>query len=159
MVLSAQHHASARPSEGRRRGVRYIAAALCLTVGVLYLVLLFLVADAEAAEAENTYGAYLFLSIPYLVGGVLLATLDRRSLCAVGAAVQVLVVALFVMFGVGVFGPGVFEYEALSGLHIGVWAAVITAAQIVLLGLLAYLALHPPRSTTTPVSPGAPSGV
>jgi hypothetical protein len=146
-----RHHA-ARPSEGPRRGVRYVAAALCLSVGVLYLVLLFLVADAEAAAGgENTYGAYLFLSVPYLVGGVLLATLDRRSLHVVGAAIQVLVVALFVMFGVGVFGPGVFEYEALSTLHMGLWAAVITGAQIVLFGLLSYLALTTSRSTTTPV--------
>jgi hypothetical protein len=34
----------------------------------------------------------------------------------------------------------VFEYEALSGLHIAVWAAVITGAQIVLLALAGYLA-------------------
>lgn len=152
MVLrEQQHQASNLPSKGRRRSLRYLTAALCLSVGVLYLALLFLVKHAEAAEAENTYGAYLFLSVPYLVGGVLLATLDRRSLYAIGAAVQVLVVALFVMFGIGVFGPGVFEYQALSALHMGLWAALITGAQIVLFGLLSYLALTSTRSTTTPV--------
>jgi hypothetical protein len=50
------------------------------------------------------------------------------------------VLALFVVFGVGVLGPGVFEYEALSGLHMPVWAAVITAAEVVLLASLSYLA-------------------
>jgi hypothetical protein len=50
-----------------------------------------------------------------------------------------------VMFGAGVFGPGqrVFDHDALSGLHMEVWAAVITGAEAVLLGLLSYLALSP----------------
>jgi hypothetical protein len=45
-----------------------------------------------------------------------------------------------VLFGIGVFGPGVFEYEALSALPMELWAAVVTGLQVVLLGLLAYLA-------------------
>ena len=150
MALSERHPAPAYASEGRRRTLRRTTSALCLGVGALYLVLFFLVKDAEATEPENTYGAYLFLSVPYLAGGLLLATRDRRSLWTAGAAIQVLVVALFVMFGVGVFGPGVFEYEALSALRMELWAAVITAAQIALFGLLAYLAVTPSRSTADP---------
>lgn len=123
-----------------RRTARRAAAALSLGVGVLYAVLLFLVADAEAGRSENTYGAYLFLAIPYLVGGVLLARLDRRGLWISTAVLQVVVLVLFVLFAVGGSRPGVFEYEALSGLHIAVWATVITGAQIVLLALAAYLA-------------------
>ena len=62
-----------------------------------------------------------------------------------GAAIQALVIVLFVMFGAGLFGPGqgVFDYGALSGLHMEVWAAVITGAEVVLLGLLSYLAFTP----------------
>jgi hypothetical protein len=49
------------------------------------------------------------------------------------------------MFGAGVLGPGqgVFDYDALSGLHMELWAAVITGAEVVLLGLLWYLAFTP----------------
>ena len=81
---------------------RHVAAALCGIVGVLYLVLLFLVADA-------------------------------------------VVIVLFAMVGAGVFGPGqgVFDYGALSALHMKWWAAVITGSEAVLLGLLSYLALTP----------------
>lgn len=43
MVLNERHAASADPSEVRRRRLRYVTAALCLGVGVLYLVLLFIV--------------------------------------------------------------------------------------------------------------------
>ena len=133
----------------RRARTRYLAAALCGVVGILYLVLLFLVAGAEAGAAENTWGAYLFLAVPYLVGAALLLAVDRRPLWVAGAGVQVLVLVLFVMFGAGAFGPGqgVFDYDALSGLHMEVWAAVLTGAELVVLGLLSYLAFAvSPRS-------------
>jgi hypothetical protein len=112
-------------------------------VAVLYLILLYLVAQAEAvpgATDGSTYGGYLFLAVPYLVGAGLLAAVDRRALWVVGAAVQVVVIALFLMFGVGLFGPGVFEYEALTALPMELWAAGITGAQVILFGLLCYLA-------------------
>ena len=112
---------------------------------MLYLVLLVLVAHAEAGRNENTFGAYLLLSVPYLAGGVLLARLDDRRLYLLGAVVQGGVIVLFVLFGVGVFGPGVFEYEAVGRLHMEVWAAVITGAEVALLGLLAYLAATAPQ--------------
>jgi hypothetical protein len=59
--------------------------------------------------------------------------------------VQIVVIVLFVIFGAGVFGPGqgVFDYDALSGLRMELWAAGITGAEVVLLGLLSYLAFAP----------------
>ena len=63
---------------------------------------------------------------------------------------QVGVIALFVLFAVGVFGPGVFEYEALGRLHMPVWAGVITSAEVVLLALLSYLAVTAPRRLVPP---------
>ncbi len=99
-------------------------------MAVLYLILLYLVAQAEAvpgATDGSTYGGYLFLAVPYLVGAGLLAAVDRRALWVVGAAAQVVDIALFLMFGVGLFGPGVFEYEALSELPMELWAAAIRA--------------------------------
>lgn len=126
----------------RRRGTRLVAAALCGLVAVLYLFLLFLVADAESGASENTYGAYLLLAVLYLVGAGLLIAVDRKALWIAGAAVQIAVLVLFVMFGAGVWGPGqgVFDYAALRGLHMVWWATAITGAEVVLLGLLLFLA-------------------
>lgn len=130
-----------------RISVRYLTAILSTVVGALYLVLLFLVFDAEsrpdAVVTDTTYGAYLFLAVPYLVGAVLTAVTDRLGLWILGAVVQVLVIVLFVLFGVGVF-----EYEALRDLRMELWAAVITVAQVVLLGLLSYLAITRRRCGT-----------
>jgi hypothetical protein len=122
-----------------RYRIRMIAAGLALAVGLLYLVLLFLVRDAETGRPENTWGAYLFLSIAYLAGSWFLARFDERPLHVAGVLVQVVVFVLFLLFAVGGEHPGVFEYEALGGLHMAVWASVITGAQVVLLGLLVFL--------------------
>ena len=145
MMTSVETRLPTPPMSDRRRLTRHLAAALCGIVGVLYLILLFLVADAESGASENTYGAYLLLAVPYLIGAALLLTVDRRALWIAGAAVQVAVIVLFVMFGAGAFGPdqGVFDYDALSGLHMELWAAVTTGAEAVLLGLLSYLAFTP----------------
>lgn len=150
-LLSGELGTFSRPSTHARRSVRYVAAALSAVASVLYVVLTFLVSSEESvpgATDSNTYGGYLFLAIPFLAGAVLLFLADRRALLAVGAAVQVLVIILFVLFGIGVFGPGVFEYEALSALPMELWAAVVTGLQVVLFGLLSYLAVTPvePRS-------------
>lgn len=117
-------------------------------IAVLYLVLMATVRQAEAAadSAESTWGAYLMAACLYLVGAVLLALLDRRLLWVGGALVQVGVLALFVLFGVGLLGPGVFAYEVLADVPLQVWAGVICGAEVLLLGLLAVLALVP---TTT----------
>jgi hypothetical protein len=137
--------------ERRRTTIRYLGAAVSCTVGGLYLVLLFLVQDAESGAAEtaagNTYGAYLYLGLTYLLGAGLLIAVDRRLVWVVGAAAQLTVIVLFVMFGAGAFGPGqgVFDYDALKGLHMQLWAAGITGAEVVLLGLLSYLTFAPPR--------------
>ena len=145
-VVSRERGTLTHPSEAGRRRTRYAAAALSGVIGVLYLVLLYLVADAEADAQENTFGAYLFLAVPYVAGAVLLLLVDRRVLWLVGAGVQVAVVALFVMFGAGAFGPGqgVFDYDALSDLPMEAWAAVVTGGEVVLLGLLLYLAAAVP---------------
>ncbi|MGA8046910.1 MAG: hypothetical protein WCA30_11665 [Dermatophilaceae bacterium] len=122
-----------------RRAVRYVTALLSMAVGALYLILLFLVFKAEsqpdAVVTDTTYGAYLFLAIPYLIGAVLSVASDRRTLWILGAGVQSVVIALFAVFGVGAF-----EYAVLSGLRMELWATVITGAQLALLGLLGYLA-------------------
>ena len=113
---------------------------------MLYLILMLLVARAEAvpgATDSDTYGAYLFLAVAYLAGAVVMTVTDQRQLAGVGVLVQLGVLGLFVVFGAGLLGPGVFEYAALSSLRMPLWAAVITAGQVALVGLLGYLALTP----------------
>lgn len=139
-VPETGHLSRGRRAMDSRTAVRYLTAFLSAAVAVLYLSLLFLVFDAEsrpdAVVTDTTYGAYLFLAVPYLIGAVLAAMTDRRTLWILGAVLQVIVIALFAVFGVGAF-----EYEALSELRMEVWAAVITSAQVALLGLLSYLAI------------------
>ena len=141
-------------SVNTRTKVRYLTAILSAVVGVLYLALLLLVLEAEsrpdAVVTDTTYGAYLFLAVPYVLGAVLAAVTDRPASWVLGALVQVVVIVLFVLFGVGLFGPGVFEYEALEGLRMELWAVLITGTQLILLGLLSYLAVTRPRRGAGP---------
>ena len=145
------------PSTDRRRSVRLFAAALCALLAALYLALTVLVRDAELTGGylvDSTWGGYLFLAVPYVVGAVLLVVADRRLLFVVGAVVQVLVLVAFLVFAVGVLlGPeneGVFVYEALDDLPMEAFAAVTTALEVVLLALLVRLALPHDAATSAP---------
>lgn len=131
-----------------REPLRLAAAGLSIAVAALYLLLFVLVLRIESrpgADAENTFGAYLFLAVPYLAGTALLLRGGRRRLWITGALVQVAVLVLFVLFGVGLFGPGVFEYEALDELPIEAFAIVLTAAQCALLVMLGVLGVSAHR--------------
>jgi hypothetical protein len=141
-------------SDHLHRPIRFTAVALCAVTGVLYLLLFFLVRHAEVGLSENTFGAYLFLAIPYLAGAALMLNFDRRLLYAVGAAVQVVVLVLFAMFGAGLWGPGqgVFDYAALDSLNMAWWAAIISGIEVVLLALFAYLTFAGPRIGDSPES-------
>lgn len=144
MTTASQQPGQASPLDmHHRRTIRITAAALSGFVGLLYLVLMFLVARVQFAPGvtdNRTYAGYLVLAIAYLLGAGILFAVDRRILHILGAGVQVVVIVLFVLFGIGLLGSGVFEQKAISHLPLGLWAAVITAAQISLLALLGYLA-------------------
>lgn len=152
---------SATPSRTRKR-LRLAAATLCGIIAVLYLVLAVLVARAQstpewthAAEGggrtmDSIYGMYIFAAVPFLVGAVLAVRLDRQVVWALGALTQVAMIGGFLWLAVQVIGPRgpegeptVFDYGPLSGLGMAWWATAITAAQVVLLGVLTYLALRP----------------
>jgi len=145
-VSTRASHASAdvhTKSAGTRRTVRTVAAAMSAVVALLYVVLMLLVRNAElepGATDTTTYGGYLALAVAYGIGAVILFALDNRTLHLLGVGVQIAVLLLFIVFGIGLLGEGVFEYEAVSDLPIGLWAAVITGAQVVLLAMLGYLA-------------------
>lgn len=145
-------------SRCRRVVVRSVAAMLSGSIAAMYVILMATVRQAELPrfEGDSTWGAYLLLAVPYLVGAGLLALVDRRILWVTGALIQLAVVVGFALFGIGVMGPdfeglfgsGAFGYEALVNVPIEVWAGVITGAQLGLLGLLGYLALKPVPAAT-----------
>ncbi|MDV3222397.1 hypothetical protein [Intrasporangium sp.] len=126
-----------------RRTVRYVAAAMSAVVAILYVVLMLLVRNAElepGAADTTTYSGYLALAVAYGIGAVILVAVDNRTLHLLGIGVQVVVLLLFIVFGIGLLGEGAFENEAISDLPLGLWAALITAAQVALLAMLGYLA-------------------
>ena len=131
MAMTLHTSTFAHPAAPLRRALRYVSAALCAVAAVLYLILFFTVrADEMASGVETTYGAYLFLFVPYAVGVVLLARADQRLLWGVGAVIQLAVVGLYLAYGTA---------AELSM----AWGAVLTGLQVALLALLGYLALTP----------------
>jgi len=145
MNVTAEHRSSdLQPqSDGSRRTVRYVAAGMSAAVALLYVVLMLMVRNAEmepGATGSTTYGGYVGLAVAYAIGAVILFVVDSRMLHLLGAGVQIIALLLFVGFGVGLLGEGALENETISHLPLGLWAAVITGAQVVLLAMLGYLA-------------------
>jgi len=142
MAMTLQTSTFAHPAAPLRRTLRYVSAAICAVAAVLYLILFFTVrADEMASGVETTYGAYLFLFVPYAVGAVLLAVVDLRLLWAIGAVIQLAVVGLYLMFGTA------------ADLSMA-WGAVLTGLQVALFALLAYLALTPTPAANAHPGPG-----
>ena len=119
--------------------LRLLAQLLSAALAAAYLVLFLLVRDAERAEPENTFGAYVFLFLAYAACAVALTVWRGPVVALAAAALQVAVLVLFVVFGMGLLGPGVFAYDVVRPLHMPVWAAGITTAEVVLLAVLVRL--------------------
>jgi len=114
----------------RRQIVRYLAAALAGATAVMYFLIGFCVVWViQAACADQIFGT--FAGIAYAFGTILLLTLDRRALWALGAVLQVFVI--FVYFDLA--PQRVPAYE--------VWGILIRVAQVMLLAALADLAIRP----------------
>lgn len=128
----------------RRLRVRRVAAVLSGLVTVTYLWMFFAIRAAEAGLPENTFGAYLQLTVIYTIGTVLLLTVESHWVWGIGAAVQVIVLVLFATFGIAIF-----DYSAVADLPLTLWAGVLTSAELALLGLLGYLAITP-KATAPP---------
>lgn len=122
----------------RRLTVRRAAAVVCGLLTATYTWMFVAVRTAETGASENTFGAYAQLAVVYLVGLMVLLYLDRRWLYAVGLAVQVVVVALFV-----VFGTAIFDYDLVADLPLALWVVVTLLGQALLVGMLGWLALAP----------------
>ena len=142
MAMTLQTSTFKHPAAPLRRTLRYAGAAICAVAAVLYLILFFTVrADEMASGVETTYGAYLFLFVPYAVGALLLALVDLRLLWAVGAVIQVAVVGLYAAFGTAA------DFSMA-------WGVVLTGLQVALLALLVYLALTPTSAASQHPGPG-----
>jgi hypothetical protein len=139
MTTTVSSHPLTGSGSLRRRQIRRGAALVSGLLALTYIWMFFAIRATElAAEVETTYGAYLFLTVPYVAGAVLLLLLDLRVLWAAGAVVQVAVVALFVTFGAAVF-----DYPEVADLPLELWVATTLIGQAVLFGLLGFLTLTP----------------
>jgi hypothetical protein len=133
---------SPQSAANSRSRVRYAASMICGGVAAFYLIYFFVVRAREMAvvpHQESMAPVYLMAAILFLIGAVLLATVDRRGLWVVGAGVQVIVVGLYLWNGV----HGVWNDTP--------WAIVISATESALFGLLVFLARGRPSGVGTPV--------
>ena len=122
-----------------RRRVRLFAAGLSGALAVFYLGYFFVVRAREAAatpQTESSAPIFLFASILFMIGAVLLVVVDHWVLWAVGTLVPMLAVGLY----------------AWNGVH-GVWddppaGLVVSAVEAGLFALLILLAVKRPSGET-----------
>jgi uncharacterized protein len=116
-----------------RSSLRRLAAALCAGIaGVYVLIGLEVVQVGEQADGSGDIRVFGFgAAAIFLVGMALLLRTDRRLLWGIGAALQVMIIAMYL--AVSVDREPAFE----------AWGVALRAPQLVLLGLLVYLALRP----------------
>lgn len=140
--MNSHRESRAIVSRGRQEGRVRAALLIALALGIVYFFLFLLVRQAEAGADENTFGAYVFLALIYL--GLVGALVVRAGVVTytIGLIVQIAVLCLFVVFGIGLLGPGVFDYELVSGLGMPWWAAATTAGQVALIVLFSGLLRH-----------------
>lgn len=119
----------------RRRTVRWVAAALAAVLAVLYLVVFF-VQLPHLHETDNPAPVYAALAVVYVIGAVLLVVRDASILQWIGVAVQGVLLALFFWLLSELYAHGdqgfILDMLAL--------AVAINTGQVILAGLLAYLA-------------------
>lgn len=120
----------------RRGAIRVVTVTLAAAVAVLYIVVFF-VQLPHLHEPDNPAPVYLVLALLYAAGAVLVALRDKPVVHWVGAAVQVILVGLFLWLLAGLYAHG----EESFILDMAALAIAITAVQVVLLGLLIHLAM------------------
>lgn len=120
---------------GRRRTVRSLAAAASLVTALLYFGIgagVLVVVDEAATDAPGLFEFGASAGAAFVVGALLLLTLDRRVLWVLGALLQVGVIVMYVAVGQQRTPP--FE----------LWGILIKAFQVGILGALVYLIVRPP---------------
>lgn len=132
--MSTPEPTSASGAVQRRRWtIRRAAAALCGVIAAVYVLIgLEVVTVVEETEEEVDMVVFgLGAASLFLVGAVLLLAVDRRAVWFAGAALQVMVIAMYI--SVGAERTPAFE----------AWGISLRVMQLVLLAALVYLATRP----------------
>jgi hypothetical protein len=131
-MRSADTPRQPRPDQ-RRWAVRRAAAGLCGVIAAVYVLIgLEVVTVVEETEEEVDMVVFgLGAASIFLVGAALLLTVDRRAVWFAGAALQVMVIAMYI--SVGAERTPAFE----------AWGISLRVMQLVLLAALVYLASRP----------------
>jgi hypothetical protein len=79
-----------------RRVMRRTAAGLCGVIAAVYLAIAPGASSMESTEEMSLVGFGVGAASIFLIGAALLLTLDRRPLWAAGAALQLMIVAMYV---------------------------------------------------------------
>jgi len=138
--VTATSNAGIGMASPRRNTIRIVTGVLAAVVAALY-VGVFFVQLPHLHEADNPAPAYVALAVVYATGAVL-TWRDKRVLHWVGAAVQVILLGLFFWILAELYGHG--DESFILDMR---WLAIaITAIQVALLGLLAYLAVSAART-------------
>lgn len=118
-----------------RLSLRRLGALICVGIASVYaLIGLEVVTVATDGDAEIDIAVFGFgAAAIFLLGAALLLTVDRKPLWALGAALQVMVVAMYI----GVSSDRTPSFEA--------WGLGLRVPQLVLIGILLALVLRPVR--------------
>lgn len=117
-----------------RRTIRFVAAAIAAFTAMLYLLVgleVLSVVDVTTEDAPSMLEFGLVSGGAFALGAALLLATDRRILWVLGALFQVGVIIMYV----AVSPQRTPSFE--------VWGLTIKALQLVLLGLLVFLAIRP----------------
>ena len=141
--MVASSTSAGRP--GTRGLLRILTTALVAVVAALYLAV-FPVQVPHLHETDNPAPLYAFLAVVYLAGAVLVALRDTRPVLLLGLIAQALLLGGFTWLLVLLIREG--DQAFLTDM-LGLVIAV-TAGQVVLLGLFAYLLAGAPRRGAQP---------
>lgn len=136
---------AATVGESSRTAVRYALAAVTALLGVAYaLIALKVVHVADVTVGETVpYVMMGAAAAAFFLGSVLLVLSDRRIVYLLGAAVQVVVLA------------GYFAVSPSRDPHFEAWGLTMKVVQVVVLGVLLYLALKAPAASREGREPAA----
>lgn len=137
---------SAAPTSERRQRIRYSAAAISLTAAIIYVLIGFeilSIVDLAPAGAPDLLGFGLASGAAFLLGAALLLATDRRGLWILGAAFQVMVIAMYFVVAEQRIPP--FE----------TWGILLKVLQVAILGFLVFLIVNRigPTNEALPAEP------
>ncbi len=129
-----------------RRTMRRIAAGICVVVAAIYLAIAAELTSIGPSDEMDLVVFGVGAAAIFLVGAALLLTQDRRPLWAAGAALQLMIGAMYL----AVSGDRVPAFE--------VWGLGLRVLQVPLVVLLVLLAMRPVEPVEDAAERGASTG-